>query len=233
MSVFRRIFCLLALVIFTAPVIAKPPNQQVVPGAAPLIHSVIVDYAQSKVLVKGENLDTAPVSAALAGVDITGDLVILSNTQLEIPFSSTVSNTVDKSGTYVLSVTTGDGNVTLSAFIPFALIYIPPSNDPCPCQGEWDTFRNLAPPDGFSGLAPYCYQDNGSNFLTVQFFDTGNLNYWVLMTDWDANANSGSCALVIDGSTRTLDATQFNECATYLRNTYITVYSDTNNTCLY
>ncbi|MGR8929550.1 MAG: hypothetical protein ACU836_02835 [Gammaproteobacteria bacterium] len=230
MSVFQRTIYLLALLVFSASVIAKPPNQQVPAAVVPIVHSVIVDYGQSKVLVKGENLDPASVGATLGGVDISSDLAPVSATLLEIPFSATVSSIVANPGTYVLTITTSGGNVTLSAFIPFALIYIPPSNDPCPCQAEWDYFRNKAPPDGFAGLAPYCYQNN-TDFVTVQFWDTNSLNYWVLMTDWDGT--TGSCALAIDGPTRTINETEFNACAGFLRQTYIEVYSDTGYTCLY
>lgn len=232
MSVYRGYLFLLSLILFSvSATAAKPPNLQIA-AAQPEVHSVIVDYANSKILVKGLNLDPSSVSATLAGVNVTNDLVPISVSLLEILFSSNVSAAVNKSGNYVLSITTNGGNFTLSAFIPFALVYIPPSGGPCPCQGEWDQYRNQTPPDGFSGLAPYCYQDNGTDFVTVQFWDTNNQKYWTLWTDW--NGSSGSCALLIDAPTRTLDSqAQFDACANYLRQTYIQVYPGVGGDCLY
>lgn len=231
MSLNQKYTILLTLIIFSVSASAKPPNQQQTAAALPQVHSVIVDYSNSEVLVKGLNLDTASVTATLAGVDITNDLDSISDTQLNVLFSSTLSTIVDKPGNYVLSITTNDGNFTLSAFIPFPLVYIPPSGDPCPCKGEWDLYRTQASPDGFSGLTPYCQQDNGSDYVTVHFWDTSVNNYWLLRTSW--NGSSGYCELYIDAPPRILDSqAQFDACADYLRQTFIQVYPNVGGDCL-
>jgi hypothetical protein len=214
---------------------AKPVKPAPEPAApAPAVFAVKVDYRNGFVIVEGENLDAGTASATFAGVGLAADPAS-SDTELRFAFTSELSVAVDEMGNYVLTVTTDGGSFTLTAFVPLALT-VPPEPPPpgpdCPCSTEWDAASTTPSPDGFAGLVPYCNED-GSDWVTVQFFDAPANNYWVMWTGWNAGTSSGYCELYLDGPSRSLSTQdQFDACADYLRN-IVTVWGTQGNMCLF
>jgi hypothetical protein len=214
------------------PFAAKPQREPAAAAIpAPLVFSVKIDYANSQIIVEGENLDPGTAVGTIAGVGLTLDGAS-SSTTLLFPFSPAVSAVVDELGNYVLNISTDGGSFVLSAFIPFALADAPPLPPPgpdCPCSTEWDDKSTTPSPGGFSGLTPYCSQDS-TNFVTVQFYDQAIGNYWVLWTEW--SGSSGYCELYIDVQSRPLTSqAQFDACASYLRN-IVTVWGNQGYDCI-
>ena len=233
MSMKWTIFALTVLTVFSVSSFAAKPVREPA-TTAPEVFSVKVDYVNGFIIVDGTNLDPASASATIAGVNLTVD-GSSTDTALLFPFSVDVSAVVDELGTYVLIVTTDGGSFSVSTFIPFALATAPPPPPPgpdCPCSTEWDEKSTTASPNGFAGLTPYCGEDYG-DFITVQFYDIPESNYWVLWTSWNAAESTGFCELYIDGPYRPLTTqVQFDACAGYLNN-IITVWGNQNNTCFY
>ena len=199
---------------------------------APEVYSVKIDYQNGFIVVEGDNLDPGTVAGNIAGVTMVPDGASTANSLL-FSFSSEISAAVDELGNYVVNISTGGGTVTLTAFIPFALVTseppLPPGED-CPCSPEWDQKSAAASPSGFSGQTPYCSQDS-SSFVTVQFYDQPANNYWVLWTEW--SGSTGYCELYIDGPERPLASeAEFTACASYLRN-IVAVWGDQGNDCLF
>ena len=132
-----------------------------------------------------------------------------------------------------MNISNDGGSLTLSIFVPFAIVVSEPPSPPgpdCPCSPEWDDASTTASPNGFSGQTPYCSQDNGQ-FVTVQFYDIPANNYWVLWSEW--SGSSGYCELYIDGPNRALSSEdEFNACAGYLRN-IVTVWGEQGYDCLF
>jgi len=231
MSWKRLILLFAALVVICGESFAaKPQNPPAV--AAPEVFSVRIDYANSLIIVIGQNLDPSSAAATLAGVALSLDEASTSE-QLLFPFSTEISAVVDGLGNYVLKISTDGGSFTLTAFIPFALVVNPPPPPPggdCPCSPEWDFRSTTSPPNGFADLMPYCSQDSG-DFVTVQFYDQANNNYWVLWTEW--LGSYGNCELWMDGPYRELTSEdQFDACAGYLRS-IVTVWGSQGNDCLF
>lgn len=213
---------------------AKPPKDPPAPAAPePSVFSVKVDYAAGELLVSGEDLAPGSVIVTIGGVSIVPDDGASSAELLILPFTSEVSSAVDSLGNYVLTLSTAGGDLTLTLFIPAALA-IPtepePPGEDCPCSPEWDQRAGLTHPNGFSGQAPYCYQ-NLPDFVTLQFEQQGT--FWVLQTDWDEGAGTGSCALLFDAPPRTMDSVdQFNACGSYMSD-IVTVWGDPGNGCIF
>ncbi|TCK08676.1 hypothetical protein [Marinobacterium mangrovicola] len=222
------IFALLLFISVSA--VAKRPSQT--QSVAPLeVYSIKVDYGNSQILVEGAGLDPTSASATLAGVALNLNPAS-TDSDLLFDYSTGVAEVVNSSGNYIVVITTADGSFTTSAFIPFGLVYNPPSGDPCPCQGEWDYFSNADSPYGYAELTPYCSQDS-TDFVTVQFYDTSVGNYWVSWTSWDSASSTGMCAQYIDGPTRNLTSEgQFDACADYLRS-IVEVWGSGGSSCLY
>lgn len=200
---------------------AKPqPNP---PANAPEIYSVKIDYSTLMILVEGINLDAADATATLGGANATLNPGSTDNLLL-LETTADVATAVDGPGNYVLALTTGAGSINLSIFIPFGLVYLPPGEGPCPCEGDWDHFAGLASPAGYNGQEPYCIIDSGvSDYVTVQFWDTEVGNYWVLRTQW--TGSTGFCEQYLDGPRRELSSEdEYNACAAYLRTNYVDVY---------
>lgn len=209
---------------------AKPQNS--LAALAPEVFSVKIDYANSLIIAEGQDLDPASAAATLAGVTLSLDGAS-SATTLVFPFTEEVSAVVNELGNYVLKISTDGGSITLTVFIPFALVVNPPPPPPgadCPCSPEWDDKSATYPPGGFRDLTPYCSEDSG-NFVTVQFYDQPHNNYWVLWTEW--LGSEGYCELWIDGPSRALtNQDQFSACAGYLRG-IVTVWGSQGNECLF
>lgn len=212
-------------------VAAKPPSRDAPAAAAPEVHAVKVEYSQNRIVIKGADLDGATVT--LAGEIVGTDSGSTIDT-LYVPFSSMSPALIDGPGSYVLIVATDGGEFTLTAFIPFAITYLPPSTAGCPCQSEWDYYGSLESPDGFADVDPSCASDSGS-FVTVQFYDElapFATNIWVLWTDWNGSAGTGYCELWLDGPTRTLDSIdEYNACDAYLKD--IVVWENLSDLCLF
>jgi hypothetical protein len=223
----------IALLAFSGTAIAaKPERVTVTAAAAPSVVAAKLDYLNLFVIVEGENLSPTTAAATFAGVSLLPDPSSTGN-ELKFAFTDELSAVIDERGNYVLTITTDGGSFTLTAFVPWALASPPPPpGADCPCSPEWDSASTTASPDGFSGLVPYCSEDNG-NWVTVQFYDEPVGNYWVMWTQWDAGTVSGFCELYIDGPYRALDTeTQFNACAAYLRG-IVTAWGDQGNACLF
>ncbi|MFW1677586.1 hypothetical protein ACFVYJ_07350 [Pontibacter sp. JAM-7] len=208
---------------------AKPPPKNP-PAAAPEIHSIKVSYNDLEVLVAGANLNPDSATVTLGGaaadihVDSTSELLIL-------PFTTAVSAAVNTPGNYMLSLTTDGGSLNLSIFVPFGLVYLPPGDGPCPCEGDWDLYAGQAPPAGYAGETPYCMIDS-ADYVTVQFADTIGSIYWVLRTQWDGS--TGFCEQYLDGPRRALiNEDEYNACTSYLRTGYVDVYPGTGSDCLF
>jgi hypothetical protein len=211
---------------------AKPVREQAAAVAIPQAYSVKIDYTGGVIIVAGENLDPGTAAGTIAGVGLSLDGDSSDDNTLLFPVSPAVAAAVDELGSYVLNISTDGGNLTLTLFIPIALVTSgppPPPGPDCPCSTEWDDKSTTASPGGFSGLTPYCQEDNG-NFVNVQFSDESAGKYWVLWTEW--SGSSGYCELWIDGPERPLSSeTEFDACAAYLRN-IVTVWGDQGNDCI-
>jgi len=170
--------------------------------------------------------------AALGGVTVATDGAS-TDADLIIPFTTELSDVVDGQGNYVLIISTGAGDFTLTAFIPFAIVYLPPGSGLCPCESEWDHYAGLASPNGFKDIDPFCtFESDSGEFVTVQFYDELVSNYWVLWTEWMHSSSSGYCELWVDGPYRDLDEPgQFNACAAYLKDTF--AWPTVSNDCLF
>ncbi|GEM_PF-3172646 len=201
---------------------AKPPPKNP-PAAAPEIYSVKIDYSTLMLLVEGVNLDTASATVTLGGAD-TALNPASSDNLLMLETTPEVAAAVDEPGNYVIALTTDAGSISLSIFIPFGLVYLPPGEGPCPCESDWDHFASLASPAGYNGQEPYCIIDSGvSDYVTVQFLDAAVSNYWVLRTQW--TGSGGFCEQYLDGPRRALSSEdEYNACAAYLRTNYVDVY---------
>jgi hypothetical protein len=217
------------LVVFCAQSFAaKPDRNQTNESAAPVpqAFAVKVDYNNGLIIVEGENLDPSTATGTIAGVSMSLDGGASTANTLFFPFTSEIATAVDELGNYILNISNDGGSLTLSIFVPFALVVSeppPPPGPDCPCSTEWDQKSTTASPGGFSGQTPYCSQDTGQ-FVTVQFYDQPAGNYWVLWTEW--NGSSGYCELYIDLPPRSLSTEdEFNACAGYLRN-IVTVWGD-------
>lgn len=210
---------------------AAKPIKAPSPPPAPEVHSIKVDYTGGLILVEGVELHAVSATATLAGVALVLD-GSSTDTDLVFSFSPALSAVVDELGNYVLNLTTDGGSFSASAFIPFALevkVPLPPGED-CPCSPEWDLVMSTPSPGGVAGQTPYCDQE-GSGFITVQFYDVPASNYWVMWADWDGG--SGSCELLIDADPRPLaDQAEFDACADYLRD-IVTVWGSDKNVCFY
>jgi hypothetical protein len=236
-NVMSRKWAILIFAVLTAAYgssFAGKPQNPAALAATPEVFSVKINYTNGFIVVEGANLDPATATATIAGVNLTVDAASTGNTLL-FPFAPAVSAVVNELGNYVLKLSTAGGSLSLSTFIPFALVTAPPPPPPgptCPCSTEWDQKSTTASPGGFAGLVPYCSQDS-ANFVTVQFYDAPASNYWVLWTSWNAASSSGYCELYIDGPYRPLTTQgQFDACAGYLRN-IVTVWGNQGNTCLF
>jgi hypothetical protein len=212
---------------------AKPVREQAAAVAIPQAYSVKIDYTSGVIIVAGENLDPGTAAGTIAGVGLSLDGASSAETLL-FPFSPAVAAAVDELGSYVLNISTDGGNLTLTLFIPIALVTpgtpLPPGPD-CPCSTEWDAAKTTASPGGFAGLTPYCQQDTG-DFVNVQFYDELVGNYWVLWTGWE-DSSGYYCALYMDADQRShIGQTGFDACAAYLRN-IVTVWGDQGNDCIF
>jgi hypothetical protein len=221
---------LLSLLVSSTSFAAKPIKAPS-PSPAPEVHSIKIDYNGGLILVEGVELHAVSATATLAGVTLILD-GSSTDTNLVFSFSPALSAVVDELGNYVLNLTTDGGSFSASAFIPFALevkVPLPPGED-CPCSPEWDLVMSTPSPGGVAGQTPYCDQD-GSGFITVQFYDFPASNYWVMWADWDGG--SGSCELLIDADPRPLaDQAEFDACVDYLRD-IVEVWGSDKNVCYF
>lgn len=181
-----------------------------------VINAAMMDFSLNKILVTGSGLNNVN-TVTLGGIDIpSGEINIIDDGNLEIPFTSTTALAVQRRGSYSLVVNSQSFSLYIDSAIPDPGIVAV-----CPCEADWSSFGSTLPPDGFSGLTPSCADDLvAEGQIVVQFTDIVNSNLWILTSEYNDAAKE--CALVFDAATRTLNSLQeHNACADFLRASYI------------
>jgi hypothetical protein len=140
--IFKGLLVILFMFAFQASVQAAPPckgpnkndpgcDEEAAAAAAAEVDSVTVDWLNEKLVIRGSGFTGS--TSFLLGSSVTPLLTaVVTDPQLEIPFSAVMAAEVMSQGNYNLVV---DGSVQLSVFIESQVI--DPAATVCPCVPDW------------------------------------------------------------------------------------------------